>query len=315
MNHHATLTLHQHQALLDGPRVLMLGAVHGNETCGAVALQRLQAELTAGVHRLVRGTLTLLPITNPLAHARGTRSGDRNLNRQLVRHDHPTAFEDHLANRLLPLLSQHDVLLDLHSFHTPGQPFALIGPPDNDGSLEPFSKARDEEALAMSLGVSRFVEGWLDVYAQGVRQRQARGLDASVDYGVGTTEAMRRLGGLGITLECGQHQDPSAPDLGHQAALAALRHLGMLEGPPPQPCPQPEVIRLCSVHDRLHPQDRFTQPWQSFERIAAGQVLGLRHDQTPVVAEHDGWIVFPNPAAAVDQEWFYLAQASARLRG
>jgi succinylglutamate desuccinylase len=75
------------------------------------------------------------------------------------------------------------------------------------------------------------------------------------------------------------------------------------------------VIRLCSVHDRLHPQDRFTQPWQSFERIKAGQVLGQRHDGTPVVAEHDGWIVFPNPAAAVDQEWFYLAQASARLQG
>jgi hypothetical protein len=25
------------------------------------------------------------------------------------------------------------------------------------------------------------------------------------------------------------------------------------------------------------------------------------------------WIVFPNPSAQVDQEWFYLAKASSRL--
>lgn len=308
------LTLHQHHALIDGPRVLMLGAVHGNETCGALALQRLHTELTSGRHQIKRGTLTLLPITNPLAHAQGTRSGDRNLNRQLVTHAQPKAFEDHLANRLLPLLAQHDVLLDLHSFHTPGQPFALIGPRDNSGPLEPFSQAEGEEALALRLGVSRFVEGWLDVYAQGVRQRQARGIDASVDYGVGTTEAMRRLGGLAITLECGQHEDPTAADRGYQAAMSALQHLEMLEGPTPSPCPQPEVIRLDSVHDRLHPGDRFARPWQSFEQVSAGQVIGTRHDGALVMADHDGWIVFPNPAAEVDQEWFYLAKPSQRLR-
>ena len=37
-------------------------------------------------------------------------------------------------------------------------------------------------------------------------------------YGVGTTEYMRSQGangqgGYGITLECGQHQDPTAPEM------------------------------------------------------------------------------------------------------
>ncbi len=293
--------------------MLMLGAVHGNETCGAVALQRLHTALTQGQLTLMRGTLTLSPITNPLAHAKGQRMGDRNLNRQLVRHEAPVAFEDHLANQLLPLLAAHDVLLDLHSFHTPGQPFALIGPRDNQGDLEPFAQAEAEEALALRLGVSRFVEGWLDTYATGVRERQARGVVAHVDYGVGTTEAMRRLGGIAITLECGQHDEANAPESAYQAACAALVHLGLLDGAPPEPCAKPEVIRLVQVHDRLHPGDRFAKPWRSFEALSQGDLIGHRHDGVEVRAGHDGWIVFPNPQAGVDQEWFYLAQASIRL--
>jgi predicted deacylase len=307
------LTLHQHRSLHEGPRVLMLGAVHGNETCGAVALQRLHAALTQGQHTLLCGSLTLLPVTNPLAHAKGQRMGDRNLNRQLVRHEAPVAFEDHLANQLLPLLAAHDVLLDLHSFHTPGQPFALIGPRNNQGDLEPFAQAEAEEALALRLGISRFVEGWLDTYAAGVRERQARGVAAHVDYGVGTTEAMRRLGGMAITLECGQHDEASAPERAYQAACAALVHLGLLEGIPPGPCATPEVIRLVQVHDRLHPDDRFAKPWRSFEALHQGDLIGHRRDGTEVRSDRDGWIVFPNPQAGVDQEWFYIAEASDRL--
>jgi hypothetical protein len=43
-------------------------------------------------------------------------------------------------------------------------------------------------------------------------------------------------------------------------------------------------------------------------------VLDLRHDGAELTADQDGWIVFPNPTAQVDQEWFYLARKSDRLR-
>jgi hypothetical protein len=32
-------------------------------------------------------------------------------------------------------------------------------------------------------------------------------------YGVGTTEYMRSAGGYALTLECGHHADPAAPDV------------------------------------------------------------------------------------------------------
>lgn len=304
---------HRFTAFQAGPRLLVLGAVHGNEVCGTIAIRRVLRELEAGSLRLESGTLTFVPITNPLAYERQRRQGDRNLNRNLRPTESPRDFEDKVANLLCPLLAAHDVLLDLHSFHTPGAPFALIGPLDNDGDLEPFTKSAAEEELALRLGVERFVEGWLDTYARGARQRQARGAEASVEYGVGTTESMRRYGGIAVTLECGQHEDPQAPEVAYQAIRRTLAHLGMVAEAPPTPVAGAKTLRLHHVVDRLHPDDRMTRNWQSFQAIDRGQLLAHRHDGEEVRADRDGWIVFPNPEARVNEEWFYLAERSDRL--
>ncbi|XLM20406.1 succinylglutamate desuccinylase/aspartoacylase family protein, partial [Chromobacterium piscinae] len=62
------------------------------------------------------GRLTLVPVANPLAYRLGQRGGERNLNRNLAPNPSPQDYEDHVANWLCPLLAEHDVLLDLHSF-------------------------------------------------------------------------------------------------------------------------------------------------------------------------------------------------------
>ncbi len=310
----SALTIHQIVGLQPGPKLVVLGAVHGNETCGTVAISRVMQELEHNSLTVERGTLTLVPVTNPLAYQLKRRHGDRNLNRNMRITSNPQDFEDRLSNQLCPLLEAHDVLLDLHSFHTPGIPFALFGPENNRDQLEAFTRAEEEEAMALQLGVDRFVEGWLETYAQGVRDRQARGAEAHVDYGVGTTETIRRYGGIGITLECGQHDDDNAPEVAYRAIRGTLAHLGMAAAEPkPLPTSKPEVIRLYKVLDRLHPDDRFSRDWRSFEEIKQGDVLAVRHDGTELTADQNGWIVFPNPAAQVDQEWFYLARKSNRL--
>jgi hypothetical protein len=73
-----------------------------------------------------------------------------------------------------------------------------------------------------------------------------------------------------------------------------------------------EVLRLASVVDRLHEADRFVRDWASFDAVRAGELIGERHDGTPVRAERDGRIVFPDAAAAPGHEWFYLALPSER---
>ncbi len=304
------LRLHQYLALEPGPRLLVTAAVHGNETCGTRALRRLVQALDNGTLPLLRGQLSLLPVTNPLAFERGRRQGDRNLNRRLMPVQPPLLYEDRIANQLCPLLASHEVLLDLHSFQGEGRPFVMLGPRDNSGPLEPFAHAEAEARLAKALGAPRIVEGWLSCYARGLDQRGAD--PAGIVQAIGSTEAMRQRGGYGVTLECGQHQDPRAADFAYAAVLRALACLGMTEAAPFPAAAPPEAWQLVDVIDRHHPQDRFTKAWRNFDVVTQGTCIGWRQDGQAILAPSRGCLVFPDDAAQPGTEWFFWAQPSDR---
>jgi predicted deacylase len=315
------LQAHTYRGLEPGPKLIVTGAVHGNETCGTRAIERVLAELSAGELEIVRGTVTFVPVCNPLAYAKGQRMGDRNLNRRLKPTGRPAEYEDHVANILCPLLAAHEVLLDLHSFRGAGRAFVLRGPADNSGTLEPFAQEAAEAALSAHVGVDRVVEGWMDAYAAGIehrRQRAAAGDAAAAaaiedpSYGIGTTEYMRAQGGYGVTLECGQHEDPQAPMVGYRAIRQTLALLGLAELPLQPPSAPFECLRLASVIDRHAEGDRFVRAWTSFDPLADGELIALRADGSEVRAPRAGYIVFPDVGAKPGHEWFYFAQASDR---
>jgi predicted deacylase len=296
----------------DGPRLVIMGAVHGNETAGTQGIGRVMAQLDSGELAIVNGSVTFVPVANPLAYANGQRAGERNLNRNLFPNPSPQDFEDRVANWLCPLLASHDVLLDLHTFNADSAPFVMVGPRDNDGPLEPFRHAHEERALARVLGVKRFVDGWLRTYGAGVERRLAGTgqLETVLRYGVGTTEFMRSAGGYALTLECGQHDDPGAPQVAYQAIVNTLAHLGLVDAPRPAPVARDdmEVLSMLEVHDKQHDADAFSRPWASFDRVARGEEIGRRADGTPVLADADSIILFPDSAALANNEWFYLAR-------
>ena len=314
-NHLRTHTFH---GLAPGPALLVLGAVHGNEVSGTHAIMQLLQDIDAGSVTIERGSVTFVPITNPLAHQLKRRFGDRNLNRNMAPSAIPQDFEDRLANVLCPLLDAHDVLLDLHSFHTGGAPFVMIGPQNNTGTLEPFALALEEMQLALHTSAPRIVEGWLDTYARGVQRRAASALEnintrsqtlvTNPNYGVGTTEYMRARGGYAVTLECGQHDDPAGVGVARHAILQTLGLLGITPAKPAAPISVPEILRLIDVTDKAHVGDTFTKEWHSFDAVKAGDVIGVRHGGDEVKAQDDGFVVFPNPRGEVGQEWFYFAQ-------
>jgi uncharacterized protein len=316
------LRQHRFSALAHGPRLIVLGAVHGNEVAGTRGIERVMAELDSGALTLVRGSVTFVPITNPLAYEKQQRAGDRNLNRNLQPVANPQDYEDRIANVLCPLLSAHDVLLDLHSFQSAGVPFAMLGPQNNSGNLEPFEHAKAEEAMALRLGVNRLVEGWLSTYAQGVKNRLARTLpdarqqllNTDPTYGIGTTEFMRSQGGYAITLECGQHADPAGAEVAYRAIRNTLAQLGLTNELAPSPVKPADftLLRLAEVTDRHHADDKFAKAWKSFDAVSAGELIGTRHDGSAVTAPRDGYVVFPNAVAQPGNEWFYFAQLSER---
>jgi uncharacterized protein len=315
LNH---LRQHRFAALRPGPKLIVTGAVHGNEIAGTRGIERVIGELERGEIDLVRGSVTFVPVCNPMAYREKRRMGERNLNRRLLPTATPQDYEDRLGRVLCPLLAEHEVLLDLHSFRSPGRPFVMRGPADNDGALEPFRHAAAEAALAAHVGVDRVVEGWMQAYADGVARRKARGLTPGAvhedpSYGVGTTEWMRSQGGYGVTLECGQHDDPAAPDVAHHAIRQTLALLGLAEGIALQPPQRPfECLRLVEVIDRFDAADRFAKGWTSFDPLHEGELIALRADGTEVRAPRDGFIVFPDVGALPGHEWFYWAAKSER---
>lgn len=302
------LRTHGFVAVDQGPRLLVTGAVHGNETCGTQAIQEVIAQFDAGELRLRRGSVTFLPVANPLAFQLGQRMGERNLNRNLGIKAEPANFEDRVGNILCRLLAEHEVLLDLHSFTAPAAPFVMVG------TMDPSSS---EWRFARVLGPQRFVTGWMEVYEAGVARRRVSPnvvddpglLDAS--YGVGTTEYMRACGGYGVTLECGQHDDPAAVDVARSAILNALGHLGLIESLPSQVCDAPERLRLTEVIDREHTGDVFTAEWSSFSRVEQGDVVAVRSDGKKVIAPATGCIMFPSRYAKPGHEWFYFARCES----
>jgi predicted deacylase len=303
-------------ALKPGPKLIVLGAVHGNEVSGSRAIFQVIEEFKTGVRLLQKGQVTFVPITNPLAFNKVQRNGDRNLNRNLTPTENPQDFEDHVGNWLAPLLHAHDVLLDIHSFAKGDRPFALFGPPDNNGDLQPFKHARAERELAFRLGVDRFVDGWLETYARGVQARLAYlkktglsgdGLSTDPRYGMGTTECMRAGGGYAVTLEVGQHEDPNGPAVAYKAIHNTLAYLGLINAELPVPVTQYEQLTLEEVIDKQDVEDSFAQPYLSFDRLKKGDLIGIRKNGEEVRAPRDAVIVFPNPGAQAGQEWFYLA--------
>ncbi len=266
---------------------------------------------------IVGGQVTFVPIANPLAYSRHERAGDRNLNRNLYPTASPQDFEDHVANWLCPMLARHDVLLDLHSTRAKNPAFAMLGPRNNTGKIEPFVHYEKERALAKRLGVHRFVDGWLSTYARGVENRVRHGNvggrlsdPTSTDprYGVGTTEYMRSTGGYAITLECGQHDDVLSPQVGYQAILNTLGHLGIADTVAPPIVDNYEALHMYEVHDRQHDDDHFSRNWASFDRLRKGDLIGTRADGSVVRADADGCILFPDAGAKPGNEWFYLAE-------
>jgi predicted deacylase len=295
-----------------GPKLLVLGGVHGNETCGPNAIAKVIADCRKGRVSIQRGEVTFLPVANPKAYRQNSREGDRNLNRDLRERPQPADNEDRIGNRLSAILRAHDTLLDVHSFSGEGVPFVFFGPEDNRGTLEPFRHAQAEMAFAGCLGVDLMIHGWLDIYVRLIAARDRLGLPRlAVTEGFGTTEYMRFAGGYGVTLECGRHDDPASVDVGYAAIRNVLAHLGLTDEPAPQPAPRTVVhmdeLVICEAEG-----DRLEGAWRTGDRVAKDTPVARRADGSIVAMPRDGFIIFPNPKAKPGEGICYLGTESAR---
>jgi len=216
-----------------GPHILLQALTHGNEVCGAIALDWL---LRTGF-RPARGTLTVCfaNVAAYLAFDRAdpfaSRCVDEDFNRLWTVDvlDGPRRSADLTrARELRPLYERVDYLLDLHSMTDRCPPLAMAG------------RQRKGVALAQALGLPEHIvvdEG----HAAGRRLRDYAFFDDSGDP--------RNA----LLVECGQHWEAAAPDVARQVTLRFLRHFGMAEPAfldahvEPVPMPAQKVIEVTAV--------------------------------------------------------------------
>lgn len=192
-----------------GPHVLVNAITHGNELCGAIAVDRLFKMSV----RPTRGRLSLAfanvaafqRFDRALPHA--SRFVDEDFNRVWTPAtlDCPRqSVELARARAMRPLIDSVDYLLDIHSMHDPHGPVMISGPLDKG------------IALARRVGVPEFVVA--DVgHANGTRMR---------DYGGFGDPASPKAA---LLVECGQHWERASEHLAWQTTWRFLRTLDLVD--------------------------------------------------------------------------------------
>ena len=208
-----------------GPNVMVQALTHGNEFCGAIALDFLLKQEI----KPARGKLTLA-FANVAAFARfdfddpdRSRYIDEDYNRVwsddvlLGRRD---SAELRRARELRPFVDAADYLLDLHSMHEPCRPIMVCGTQDKGGPKS--------VALSRRIGVPG---------------------DLLIDTGHPAGLRMIERGGFGdpaspktaVLIECGQHWEKSAAEVALDTLFRFLHATGAV------------IASICKSHSRVAP--------------------------------------------------------------
>jgi predicted deacylase len=189
-----------------GPNIVVQALTHGNEVCGAIALDWLLGE----GFRPARGTFTAI-FANVTAYATfnlqepfASRCVDEDFNRLWtadVLDGSRQSAELSRARELRPVIDAADYLLDLHSMTDACPPLALCGP----------HRKGLELALAVGMPATIVIDAG---HVAGKRLR---------DYAFFDDPADPRNA---LLIECGQHWEKAAPQVAKQCTLRFLRHFG-----------------------------------------------------------------------------------------
>ena len=261
-----------------GPHAMISAIVHGNEPCGAIALDRLLAE----GFRPLSGRLSLL-FANVSAYEafdpadpNATRWLDEDMNRvwDAETLDGPRdSTELRRAREIRPALADVDLLLDLHSMQHPAPPLALAG------------RHPKGQALARAIGAPATIVADAG-HAAGRRMRDHGRFDAP------------DAPAAAVLIEAGQHWAAATGALTTEAVARFLVHCGMappeaLDGfAPPPPQTAWTVVEAVTIQTDAF---RFADAFTGGEVIpTAGAVIGHDGDRAIVTPHDDCMLVMPS---------------------
>ena len=261
---------------VDGPHVMLTAVVHGNEICGAIALDYFfKSDLKPRVGKLTLGFCNVdaflqFDPEDPTV----SRFVDEDFNRVWDEKslDGPRqSAELTRARAIRPLIAQADYLLDIHSMQKKTDALVLSGP---------LTKGRE---LAKGTGVPKLVVSDHG-HAAGKRMR---------DYGDFINPDSHKNS---LLVEAGQHWEKNSEQVSIETMFRYLAHLGTLSaediaphvGPNPEPQTFVEVVGPVTIETDNF---RFAAEYTGLEVIEkAGTVLAY-DDGKPVTTPHDNCIL------------------------
>jgi predicted deacylase len=258
-----------------GPHVLISALVHGNELCGAIALDWLHRQDP----RPVAGKLTLV-FANADAYALWdaadptiSRWVDEDLNRlwsDTILDGPRDSAELRRARALRPIVADANLLLDIHSMQTGMPPLLLSGP---------LARGRD---LARKVGMPALVVADSG-HAQGPRMR---------DYGSFSDPASTDNA---LLVEAGQHWAKSSADMAIETAVRFLRASGIFKEFAPDIgtgiTPTQRFVEVTQPVTITAERFTFAQPFIGGEVLAkCGTLVGWDGD-VPIATPYDDCVL------------------------
>ena len=260
-----------------GPHVMVNAVIHGNELCGAIAVDflfRKQVRPKAGKLTLVFCNVAAY-LSFDTARPTASRYVDEDMNRVWTPDvlDGPRkSIELARARELRPLIDTVDQLLDIHSMQHATAALSLAG------------LTRQGLALAKGVAVPELVvcdEG----HKAGKRLR---------DYGDFGIDGHQRAA---LLVECGQHWERSSVDVAMASTLRFLRLFDIVDDafvarhlPAAAPAPQ-QIVEVTEAVTITSDSFSFAEPFIGLEVIEkAGTPLGRDGDR-PIVTPYDRCIL------------------------
>jgi predicted deacylase len=266
-----------------GPNVMLQALTHGNEFCGAIALDTLFKEKV----RPRVGRLTLA-FANVAAYERfdfdnpdRSRFVDEDYNRVWgddVLHGSRDSAELRRARELRPFVDAADLLLDLHTMHEPCRPIMVC--------------AKSEKSVALSHRIGAPADLLLDTgHPAGLRMIE-RG-----DFNDPQSPK------AAVLIECGQHWEASAAEVALDTALRFLKVSGVVDDTwvdarlRLQPPAQQRLIRVTEPLVAKTMNFRFTRPYKGLEVLPQkGTIVATDGDTVWRTPYDDCVMVMPSMA-------------------
>lgn len=254
-----------------GPHLLVQALTHGNEICGAIALDWLLGEQQRWGLR--RGRLSVV-FANTAAFARwnpldpdASRFVDEDLNRvwaDAVLFGARRSVELTRARELQPFVDAADRLLDLHSMSEAGEPLMVCGTAGRG--------AEKAVALTRQLGLPQVLL---------IDTGHPAGLRLIERGGFGDPTSPRTA----VLIECGQHWERAAADVARAAVLRFLKLGEVLSGDfldaeiarlAPPANGQQRLVRVTEAVTARSAEFRFVDHYQGLQVIEqAGTVIAI----------------------------------------